>query len=1257
MRRISFIADDMSQEELDEFADQENNVGFRGNDSEGSTDDDCGPAGTGKQPSRRNVTSSSSKLSREKTNIDYSLKPMHNPEEMFEDMLSKVDISALKENPVQLTVATLCSGTDAPIFALQMLSDAAENLGNGTILRFKHIFSCEIEPFKQAFIRRNVGVDTLIFRDVVEMATNKDLRALTAAGFWESIPQDKIDVLFCGCSCVDYSGLNAHRTVVKALDEVLNFGDMAGQWPVAPDEGFVKSLDEAMEALVERKVGESSRTFLSGLILINRTRPKTVILENVDGAPWGEYQHYFFPRIGYFAVFLRLDSKDFYIPQTRRRGYLVAIDASVVGLDKAKKVGERWEEILKTLHRAASSSVVEFLRSSEDPTTIQARADMEGKRANDSISWPLSHLRHQRVRQEQNLRTDDNPFSKKVMRGGRVIRAAYPSHSWQAYWAVQPARVVDLMDIIVAATLRRGVDVRFKPYLVDASQNVDRSPLISNPDGACKNTGGIGCITPSGQPIITDRMRPLTGFEVLALQALPVQHLTISTETQAQLQDLAGNAMSVTVVGAVTLALIQAASFLWSTPRNRPAEPTSPRWPDEKEPSDVVPAVPKETISLSDNVSRLCEVAARVRRVCFCSYAVVPRASERPRTLRCEDCGTTVCETCRVPGTHNFTAEAPGPIISAAEARIALLRLLPAAFVLPSTPSAAAIAAALTNVDHPDYCSAVANALAPSTYYLRDIKITEVVTVTYNAKRSQARLVLGENEATVYVYMPADHAKRAEMKELFVLDQPVARLELITEQAGQLQWSVWVHRRVDFTLPIRKHEDGALYVDHLKPTIGSFPAELEPLKDAVNHEVGGTFVPRPSCGTALDSLMAKNRKATGNDKEVFLMLHPSRTSDPFKDSFVWTHDARKHEAHEYREVLLNVDPRVRVRSAATTDREWSVFWRGYWSPVDLLEMVVAQPPTTDIVWGVTTPFGEAGCPVACGALAPVLAVITTELGEFPAPAARTNRLRPGVGGLGPGEAYPVPVTERESFLQLVAFAATEVQGGRVPQTAEGQRALAHFRKDWVKISRACSCGGCAAGPPPVFFSAAGPSEDPRRALEYEALVRAAPRPISLGAALEGSTLRTTVRFQPAILGLRCRRALRPTLQPSAFPSMRDAWVNHRADKVVELSFKVELDYCPASNAQFRPMLVELRPCSADNLDGIDEAASDRSATIQAALDSPPRFRKTGSSLTPGQVDVVRWMLQREIAPLPFIESEVDEEIVAGLNLRALGKAE
>jgi len=61
----------------------------------------------------------------------------------------------------------MCSGTESPLLALQLISEAME-LDGGSKLEIEHIFSCEIEPFKQAYIERNFRPPVL-FRDVTEL--------------------------------------------------------------------------------------------------------------------------------------------------------------------------------------------------------------------------------------------------------------------------------------------------------------------------------------------------------------------------------------------------------------------------------------------------------------------------------------------------------------------------------------------------------------------------------------------------------------------------------------------------------------------------------------------------------------------------------------------------------------------------------------------------------------------------------------------------------------------------------------------------------------------------------------------------------------------------------------------------------------------------------------------------------------------------------------------------------------------------------
>ncbi|KAL2264457.1 hypothetical protein VTK26DRAFT_22 [Humicola hyalothermophila] len=375
-----------------------------------------------------------------KRGVNNSLRPISDVREMFEDMVERLNPALLREHPVNLSVATLCSGTDAPIFALKLIQEALQTMGFGSVLGFKHLFSCEIEPFKQGFIRRNLPEGTIIFRDVVELACSED-KATTAGGSKVKIPTEQLDILFAGCSCVDYSTMNQNKpegTVeslyahLKPQPEMDRSEASSKEKPgrVGLDKAFIEALDAALsEPRGLMAAGESAITFFAALRLIVTKRPKVVILENVYGAPWDMYTDQIFPKVGYVARCVKLDSKDFYLPQTRQRGYLVAIDAEDMGEEVADEMATHWATVLSECKRPASTSISAFLRPADDPATIQARADMESKGSNNS-DWALCSLRHNDARRKNGLRRDDNPFSLKAMRNGRLIFASFPSHSW-----------------------------------------------------------------------------------------------------------------------------------------------------------------------------------------------------------------------------------------------------------------------------------------------------------------------------------------------------------------------------------------------------------------------------------------------------------------------------------------------------------------------------------------------------------------------------------------------------------------------------------------------------------------------------------------------------------------------------------------------------------------------------------------------------------------------------------------------------------
>jgi len=119
-----------------------------------SSDDDTRPAASSK-----NASSESS-----------DLPPIHDIASIFSDMVARTPemksvAKRLRGRP--LRVATMCSGTESPLLALGLIRRSIE-AQYGVDLGIEHIFSCEIEPFKQAYIERNFQ-PPILFRDVCEL--------------------------------------------------------------------------------------------------------------------------------------------------------------------------------------------------------------------------------------------------------------------------------------------------------------------------------------------------------------------------------------------------------------------------------------------------------------------------------------------------------------------------------------------------------------------------------------------------------------------------------------------------------------------------------------------------------------------------------------------------------------------------------------------------------------------------------------------------------------------------------------------------------------------------------------------------------------------------------------------------------------------------------------------------------------------------------------------------------------------------------
>lgn len=202
---------------------------------------------------------------------------------------------------------------------------------------------------------RNSLYDSQLASPFFELST-------TAYGAKVPVPGD-VDMLIAGTSCVDYSTLNNEKQDIDAN-------------------------------------GESGRTFRGMLSWVTRHRPKIVILENVCSAPWDRVVQKF-QAVKYSAAHQRFDTKNFYIPHTRLRGYLVAVD-TLKG-----DIPALWKKRIVDLVRPASSTLDAFLLESDDPRIHHARQALVHEGANQehkaSYDWGRCESRHIKALHDEQL--------------------------------------------------------------------------------------------------------------------------------------------------------------------------------------------------------------------------------------------------------------------------------------------------------------------------------------------------------------------------------------------------------------------------------------------------------------------------------------------------------------------------------------------------------------------------------------------------------------------------------------------------------------------------------------------------------------------------------------------------------------------------------------------------------------------------------------------------------------------------------------
>ncbi|KAI0317160.1 hypothetical protein OF83DRAFT_1059143 [Amylostereum chailletii] len=1115
---------------------------------------------------------------------DSSLPPLSELSEIFADIVNRLpDLKEVAEHVKgrKLRVATMCSGTESPLLALRMITRAMQEKW-GVTFEIDHVFSCEIVPFKQAYIERNFH-PPLLFRDVCELG---DDYAHTAYGSKAAVPGN-VDILIAGTSCVDYSNLNNEK----------------------------KELDGG---------GESGRTFHGMLGYVTKHRPPIVILENVCSAPWARVVQKF-ESVKYSASWQRLDTKHYYIPHTRTRGYMMAVDRS------SSKAPKQWMEKMAAMKRDASVSLDAFLLPSDDPRIHQAREKLVQEsynaldRRTGQTDWGRCESRHQRARLEEQLGTK-RPLTN-WGEGGSVKMLDF---GWADWTPGQVERVWDLMDISTLRSAKLGVDASYKSQVWNLSQNVDRSTGSSR-------VGITPCLTPTMIPYITNRGGPMVGLEALHFQGLPIDELLLTRESEDQEADLAGNAMSTTVVGTTILvALVLGKDLLIKGDDTATYEEKKGTAHIEEVHEDAMDVdIPVE--SVEDHISGedqlhqapldlssttntplpiLLTNAMKSARLCDCEGR--KDITDR-QIMRCLDCGSSSCVKCGGRPEHNTE-----PVDVQSEPRLS-----PSTFS-PDLKNALPMRLQFTGIDGQllDGLKEQTGASIPSKRWsawrqavldsvdlqVRFVELKRQATwsAMYESDKARLELHLHPERPEWLLYAMPEHTLPANAEIRRVLMLPVARL-LCQDTLFGGHWEIALPATTPVDITIKGVGDLVpsweaklgLQGSQFKEKMVYSQLEISVPDDAVQHfdrNITGTYTLLDKCGTANGAL---HKKASDNDDAsqppLFMLLDPSRCSKPEDDSFVFSTSIRRYDYGEARPIVAKLHPSWRQSDKTGMQKVSCTIPQTYVRATNVhIEPTIDHNATFAVpVDNFTISAGEDACQTATALLVARIPLNAQAGSEWPRGILKEVQ----------------PIEERATFKALAWL-------------TERIKVVNGTFNTWQTVNHAtsCRCQRCAPVAPSVRWIKENTKviavEDSAEAGEYERRLKRRPAPFvtQLKVDEDGTG---TVRIGVNVASLTHRAVARlPSKGRAAMPT---------------LSWRLYTDFQPLAKLILSKLTLK----------------SNRS---DPESDQPPSFRKF--PLRPEQQRSLSWMIAQENPQAaPFIEEEISEAILEPLGWRVEGRAQ
>lgn len=605
---------------------------------------------------------------------------------------------------------------------------------------------------------------------------------------------------------------------------------------------------------------------------------------------------------------------------------------------KAEGLSERWATVVKDMKRPWSTPFEAYLLDTDNPNIHRARLDLTAARDQKDgthrkpTDWNRCESRHQRARQEEEL-----GYLRPLTSWQEAGVCKGLDWTWNDWLLTQTERVLDLLEISTLRMAKEGVDSGYKACIWNVSQNVDRQT------GSGK-TALAPCLTPNMIPWATNRGGPVTGREALALQGIPVRELLLTSETEDQLADLAGNAMTTTVVGSAMLAALKVA-----------LDKITPGDDAERDAAKIEEAIAVEDdlvnariIGEDDldeyeldlakvstaNLIEMLDLAERSSRHCQCEG----QSSTAAPIEECTACGYRACKSCGGRPDHHYTP-CENIRVEPGEFEKRFKELLPMRVQIAglnqevlSAVRARAEAngkGEVTSQDWKLWSTAVLKGIKNAEFRFRYMKRQFTWTAVYEAPEATLDLFLQGTtpEWRLTIKCPPTEPVNSPIRNLLV--HPVARLRFDITGQDVLggPWELCIPSRQTFKVDVIGRGElvpswhaslglGGKFEGTKRWSQVEFVLPKD-AKKALDRDLSGVYTLLPKCGQAMNSLHSK--EPTEVDKglpPLYLFFDPTRCGEAEDDPYVFSTSTERLDFGTERAVIATLDPKWRESAKA-----------------------------------------------------------------------------------------------------------------------------------------------------------------------------------------------------------------------------------------------------------------------------------------------------------------------------------------------------